>query len=331
MRTLVITDLHLNARVQGLLGAQQECVKRIVREENPDDVIIMGDVFMHRKPSPSSLLAFKRILQFITAKGAHVTVLRGNHDSETKADDGVTALSVFDYAGVDIVTLARCDHRKKRAYIPHYENEETIIEFLEDIPSDYTAFGHFGYDGCLNSVGDADFALGLHHFRCDTLLGHIHGFRERRGGTTENPSRVITLGTPYTTNYGEAFKENFYGVIEGGEINFERIKHGPRHLVFTASNIQNNLDIINDPEYFTFLRVVRENENDDIPMQDIKVAHLDVKYAPVFNEDEVSTYQPSRDLFSINDVVIEDYVKEAITSIPTEKIMEGYRLLQDEN
>ena len=101
--------------------------------------------------------------------------------------------------------------------------------------------------------------------------------------------------------------------------------------MFTASNIQNNLDIINDPEYYTFLRVVRENEHDDIPTQDIRVARLDVKYAPVFNEDEVSTYKPSRDLFSINDVVIEDYVKEAITQIPTEKIMEGYRLLQDEN
>ena len=331
MRTLVITDLHLNARIQGLLGAQQECVKRIVREESPDDVIIMGDVFMHRKPSPSALLAFKRILQFITSKGANVTVLRGNHDSETKADDGVTALSVFDYAGVDIVTLARCDHRKKRAYIPHYENEETIIEFLEDIPSDYTAFGHFGYDGCLNSVGDADFALGLQHFGCDTLLGHIHGFREKQGGTRESPSRVITLGTPYTTNYGEAFKENFYALIEGGEICFKRVTHGPRHLVFSASNIQNNLDIINDPEYYTFLRVIRENEHDDIPTQDINVPHLDVKYAPVFNEDEVSTYKPSRDLFSINDVVIEDYVKEDITQIPTEKIMEGYRLLQDEN
>jgi len=331
MRTLVVTDLHLNSRVLGLLGAQQECVKRIVREEKPDDVIIMGDVFMHRKPSPSSLIAFKRILDFITAKGATVTVLRGNHDSETKADDGVTALSVFDYTGVDIVTLARCDHKKKRAYIPHYEDEETIIEFLEDIPSDYTAFGHFGYDGCLNSVGDADFALGLHHFGCDTLLGHIHGFRERRGGTEGNPSRVITLGTPYTTNYGEAFKENFYGLIDEDGIQFKRIKHGPRHLVYSASNLENNLDIINDPEYFTFLRVVREKEDDDIPLQDIKVSHVDVKYAPVFNEDEVSTYKPGRDLFSINDVVIQDYVKEAITTIPVEKIMEGYRLLQDEN
>jgi DNA repair exonuclease SbcCD nuclease subunit len=331
MRTLVITDLHLNSRVLGLLGAQQECVKRIVREEKPDDVIIMGDVFMHRKPSPSSLLAFKKILNYITSKGATVTVLRGNHDSETKADDGVTALSVFDYAGVDIVTLARCDHRKKRAYIPHYEDEETIIEFLEDIPSHYTAFGHFGYDGCLNSVGDADFALGLHHFGCDTLLGHIHGFRERRGGTEENPSRVITLGTPYTTNYGEAFKENFYGLIDENGIHFKRIKHGPRHLVYSASNLENNLDIINDPEYFTFLRVVRETEDDEIPLQGIKVAHMDVKYAPVFNEDEVSTYKPGRDLFSINDVVIQDYVKEAITTIPVEKIMEGYRLLQDEN
>jgi hypothetical protein len=120
-------------------------------------------------------------------------------------------------------------------------------------------------------------------------------------------------------------------LIDEDGIQFKRIKHGPRHLVYSAGNLENNLDIINDPEYFTFLRVVREKEDDDIPLQDIKVSHVDVKYAPVFNEDEVSTYKPGRDLFSINDVVIQDYVKEAITTIPVEKIMEGYRLLQDEN
>jgi len=331
MRTLVITDLHLNARIRGLLGAQQECVKRIVREEKPDDVIIMGDVFMHRKPSPSSLLAFKRILDYITSKGIKVTVLRGNHDSETKADDGVTALSVYDYPSVDIVTQAKLDPINKRAYIPHYENEDTIIKFLETVPNDYTAFGHFGYDGCLNSVGDADFALGLNHFQCNTLLGHIHGFRERQGGTETIPTRVICLGTPYTTNYGEAFKENYYAIIDENGIHFKEVTHGPRHLVYSAKNVEDNLDTINNLDYFTFLRVIKHDESDEVNLDSVKVAHLDIKYAPVFDEDEVSTYKPSRDLFSINDVIIEDYVKEAISTIPTEKIMEGYRLLQDEN
>ena len=44
------------------------------------------------------------------------------------------------------------------------ENEEHIIYQLEMAPEGYTIFGHFGYAGCLNSVGDADFSLSLRHF-----------------------------------------------------------------------------------------------------------------------------------------------------------------------
>ena len=334
MRTLVITDLHLNCRVPGLLGAQQECVKRIVREERPDEVIIMGDVFTHRKPSPSALIAFKKILQFINYSCdtcIPVTVLRGNHDSENKSDDGITALSIFNYPGVNIITHSELDHKNKRAYIPHYENEKTIIEYLETVPTDYQIFGHFGYDGCLNSVGDADFALGLSNFRSDTLLGHIHDYSKRRGGTKENPTSVVCLGTPYTTNYGEAFKENFYAILEDGEIEYKKVTHGPRHLVYNADNIKSNLTTINDLEYFTFLRIIIGEDHSEIPLDDIKVAYVDIKYAPVFDEEQVSNYAPERDLFSINDVIIEDYVKQAITTLSVEKIMEGYRLLQDEN
>ena len=63
-------------------------------------------------------------------------------------------------------------------------------------------------------------------------------------------------------------------------------------------------NIINDPNYFTFLRVVRDSDHSPIPYDKIKVAHLDIKYSPVFNEEEVSSYKPDRDLFSINEVII---------------------------
>jgi DNA repair exonuclease SbcCD nuclease subunit len=53
---------------------------------------------MHRKPSPSELLAFKKILSRCSMVRSDVVVLRGNHDSETKADDGVTALSLLSKA-----------------------------------------------------------------------------------------------------------------------------------------------------------------------------------------------------------------------------------------
>ena len=347
MRTLLITDLHLNSRVRGLLDAQCKCILNIFQEEKPQEVIIMGDVFMYRKPSPSELLAFKKILDRMVT--AEVVVLRGNHDSETKADDGTTALSLYKKLGVVIITQTQTDHQRKRVYIPHYENEKTIISDLEMVPEDYTVFGHFGYAGSLNSAGDADFSIQLSNFNNPTFLGHVHSFCERQGGLRKPHPRVVCLGTPYTTNYGECFKDNFYAILDDGGprtskntgwfdhkgntfiTEFKQAKSGPRHLVYQAQEVENNLNTINDPKYFTFLRVMVGADHYPIPYDKLKVAHVDVKYSPVFNEEEISTYTPERDLFSINDMIISDYVEEANSIIPIETLMEGYRLLQDEN
>ena len=329
MRTLLITDLHLNSKIPGLLDTQVKCFKKIVKDEKPSDVIIMGDIFMHRKPSPSELLAFKEILSCI--ENQDTVVLRGNHDSETKADDGVTALSVFENINVNVVTQTFTDKQKKRIFIPHYENEEHIIYQLEMAPEGYTIFGHFGYAGCLNSVGDADFSLGLRHFGNTTYLGHIHGFLQGQGGLRETSSTVTCLGTPYTTNFGEAFKECFYAILDGDRVEYKQPLCGPRHVVYKAQELEDNLDSINDPRFTTFLRVIVDIDHFPIPYEKLNVHSIDVKYSPVFNEEEISSYQPERDLFAINEMIISDYVDQANSTIPAETLMEGYRLLQDEN
>jgi hypothetical protein len=342
MKTLVITDLHLNSRVPGLLEAQAECVLKIFFSEwrghdshqGVNEVIIMGDVFMYRKPSPSELLAFKGIIDKMKER-CNVVILRGNHDSETKADDGKTALLLYEdewsWGTVKVVTHTYTDKHRKRVYIPHYENEETIINALEMVPEGYSVFGHFGYAGCLNSAGDADFGISLSNFTAPTYLGHIHRFREGQGGLPEACSRVVCLGTPYTTNYGEAFKDNFYALLDDEITEFKKVATGPRHLVYAAKDVEDNLETINDPNYFTFLRVLRGPDHHPIPYEKLSVAYLDIKYAPVFDEEELSTYTPERELFSINEMIISDYVEDSNSIIPSQVLMEGYRLLRDEN
>ena len=345
MRTLVITDLHLNSRVPGLLDAQVGCVLDIFNKEKPKEVIIMGDVFMYRKPSPSELLAFRDLIAGMPGDPKYpghwtpITILRGNHDSETKADDGVTALSLFERPSnlTKVITHTHIDHRRKRVFIPHYENEETIIRALEMVPEGYTVFGHFGYVGCLNSVGDYDSSISLSSFSTTTLLGHIHNFCERQGGLQKARSRVICLGTPYTTNYGEAFKDNFYAICDESadlryhSLEFKKVTTGPRHLVYAAKDIEDKIEEINDPNYFTFLRVMIGADHHTIPYDKLNVAYVDVKYSPVFNEEEISTFTSDRDLFSVNEMIISDYVEGANSIIPSEDLMKGYRLLKDED
>ena len=166
MKTLVITDLHLSNKLYGFLDEQVKCIIKICADAEPENIIIMGDVFMNRRPSPSELLGFKQILDYVSSRSS-VTVLRGNHDSETKADDGITALSVFESSFTDVTIIKHTtkDPATRRVYIPHYENQETIKKALDEVPEGFMVFGHFGYRGCLNSAGDADFGIPLTHFK----------------------------------------------------------------------------------------------------------------------------------------------------------------------
>ncbi len=331
MRTLVVTDLHFVDKPIGMLGAQVKCIKKLVEDEKPSDVIIMGDLMMHRKPSPSVLLGLKEVVDFITIeKKLPLVILRGNHDSETKADDGVTSLSLFGNQA-RVVTHFDVDHERKRVYIPHYESEDRITQCLKDAPSGYRVFGHFGYRGCLNSFGDPDSNLCIDSFYNDTLLGHIHHYSTKSNKVGKAKNTVTVLGTQYSTNYGEAFKKNFYGVITEKGLELKETGHGPRHLKYQASELQNNLEFINDPAYYTLLRITVDSDHYPIPYDQLRCEHIDVKYNPMFNDEALSDYKPDQSLFSINEDIISEYVGSANSIISKEVLMEGYRLLKDED
>ena len=330
MRTLILGDIHISNKNEALRQAQVDCVAKIFTKVKPDEVIQLGDFLDFRKPSPEALLAAKSIIDFWKEK-AHVIILRGNHCASTKADDGVTALSVFEHDKVDIITHLEVDHQLERVYIPHYENEKLITTALRKCPKDYTVFGHFGYYGCLNSVGDYDFNINLDSFRNNTILGHIHRYAERSFEHEGKEKNILILGTPYTTNFGETGKINYYAVMEEGSITLHEINHGPRHVLIKNSDVQAQVEYINDENYHTLLRVILEAGETQANLDNVNAAFIDVKYAPAFDEEELSNYTPSRDLFRINDVIIEDYIESANSSIEKDKLMEGYNLLKYED
>ena len=332
MRTLVLGDIHVSNKDASLRLAQEACIRKIYDKEQPDEVIQLGDFLDFRKPSPEALLTAKSMIDHWEEK-SKVVILRGNHCASTKADDGVTALSVFDSrsTGVKIVTHTWYDHHTKRAFIPHYENEERIKKDLVGVPKGYTVFGHFGYFGCLNSVGDHDFDININSFRNTTILGHIHRQNKRTFSVAGEEQQLLILGTPYTTNFGESGKDNYYAMIEDGELSLHKIDHGPRHLVVRNSEAEAQLDIINDSAYYTMLRVMLDAGETQLDMDLINAASINIKYSPAFDEESLSDYKPSRELFRLNDIVIEDYIESANSSIGKGKLMEGYNLLKYED
>jgi len=330
VKTLILGDIHISNKDEALRQAQIDCVAKIFKEVKPDEVIQLGDFLDFRKPSPEALLAAKSIIDFWKEK-ASVVILRGNHCASTKADDGITALSVFEHEKVDIITDLEVDHQKKRVYIPHYENEKLITTALHKCPKDYTIFGHFGYYGCLNSVGDYDFSINLDSFRNDTVLGHIHRHNERVFECDGKEKRVLILGTPYTTNFGESGKQNYYGVLEDGKIELHEVTHGPRHLTICNKDVSSNLEMINDDNYCTYLRIFLNPGEAQVNLDGINAHSVDVKYSQAFDEEVISNYIPSRNLFKLNDVIIEDYLEAANSSISKEKLLTGYNLLKYED
>jgi DNA repair exonuclease SbcCD nuclease subunit len=333
VKTLVIGDLHFDNKPFGLLEAQANAVKDIVSiahsdHKDLDSVVFLGDLMMHRKPYPRVLLALKDVIDFISPKVNKVYILRGNHDSENKSDDGVTALSLLESNKVEVVTHIYRDDLTRQYFIPHYENEDKIKELLAEVPEDYMVFGHFGYRGSLNSAGDADFGINISEFTSPTILGHIH-----RYGRTEN---VTLLGTPYTTNYAEHKKENYYAVVDfDHKIDIYPVDFGPRHLIMDQDAVEENLDWINDPNYFTLLRInlstlKEDRENIAELIDQLEVGYVEVKYKAVFDDrDEQSDFDPINPVVEISEDIIERYINASPTQISKEKLLEGLQLIHE--
>ena len=119
---------------------------------------------------------------------------------------------------------------------------------------------------------------------------------------------------------------------------FVEIDHGPRHLVVNYENLEEYKDIIKDPKYWTLLRVYVDKLSQHNStatarriLEDYEPQVLDIKFHPIIDDNNPSTYTPKRELFSVNEAIIEDYVDNSQTKLTKEDIMGGLRLLKDED
>ncbi len=287
---------------------------------------------MHRRPSATVQLALKHLVDEIT-KTSDLHLLRGNHDSETKADNGVTSLSLYKSLRCHVyvhTSRAWINGIGSVAFIPHYEDQPRILRDLENASGADTVFGHFGFYGALNSMGDNDFQFDVSHFKVPTYLGHVH--RQLSSG------KVMVLGTQYTTNFGEADKKNYYGVFTDGEFELKEATGGPRHMVLSVDEIDLRLKEINDPEYFTLVRVaiksleeIEESSLKKTLAKKLKVAHIEVKYKPIFEKGPMDDYDPEGGALTvISDDIIMEYLAAQNTDLPRDALLEGLADLRGE-
>jgi len=331
MRTLVIGDTHFHNTNRALRHEQIKCIRDLIMGMVSDNVVFLGDVFDKRSPSPECILD---VIELFKGVKKNVFILRGNHDSATKADDGITILSVlqrnavFSSAGSvrviekpTVVNFTDCTYH----FIPHYEDQKVIENELANSPKGAVVFGHFGFDGALNNSGDADCDIGSDQFNNLTILGHIHHASER--------GNIRVLGTPYSTCFQD-IGQKFYGILKDGEFFMEEMDTGPKHLLLEPSDLD-VLDLYKDRKQVLVRLMVTSNDVTDNLLWDLKerypyVTHWDIKYRPAYDEEEMSHYE-SDSLFSVDDDIIRQYVQGAKTEWTEEQLLAALSELRNED
>ena len=90
MKFFHLADLHFGKLLHGVPLVQEDQPYWIDRfleavdAHRPDAVVISGDVYDRRSPSPEAMRLFDRLLTGLAARGKSVLVIPGNHDSDIR-------------------------------------------------------------------------------------------------------------------------------------------------------------------------------------------------------------------------------------------------------
>ena len=94
-------------------------------------------------------------------------------------------------------------------------------------------------------------------------------------------------------------------------------------------------NLINDKNFSTLLRVSLGKDDliDSNLVEQLQTFYMDFKFVPIEEHDtkSQSEYEPTKELFSINDKIIENYVDKHNSSLDKEDIMWGLEVLKNED
>ena len=163
MKLIHLSDLHLGKRLNEFsLGEDQEYILnqilQIVEAEQPDAVVIAGDVYDKAIPSVEAVSLFDEILIRLAALHTHIFVISGNHDSPERIAFGSRLLEETGihlspvYSGsVEPVTLED-EFGPVDFYLLPFVKPIHVRRFFPEDPTDTytqalsTAVGHMNLD-----------------------------------------------------------------------------------------------------------------------------------------------------------------------------------------
>ena len=264
MKLIHLSDLHLGKRVNGfsMLEDQTDILDKIVSvidAEQPDAVLIAGDVYDRPAPPAEAVRLFDDFLVKLSQRGLRVIVISGNHDSAERlafgarlmTDSGVTIAPVFDGA-VQPVTLTDAHGEVRiwplpflrRAQVQRYFPEEALKTETDAIAA---VIGGMALDTTQRNVLVAhQFVTGAQP--CDSeemqvgtadgmevrvfapfdyvALGHLHGPQ------SIGRESVRYCGTPLKYSFSEKDHKKSVTVVElgaKGDVQVHTVPLTPKH------------------------------------------------------------------------------------------------------
>lgn len=267
MKLMHLADLHLGKRVNGfsMMEDQEYILNRILEimeEEQPDGLLIAGDVYDKTIPPAEAVRLMDDFLTAVAAKHVPVFLISGNHDSAERVafghqlmqGSGIWISPVYDgtirhhtlgdrWGEVNIYLIPFLGPSVVRSFFPDVEIEDytdalrTIIEDLQVDTSRrnvvlahqfVTAAGALPEtcDSEQLSVGGLDRVDGSVFSPFDyTALGHLHG-PQRVGSET-----IRYAGSPLKYSFSELHQKKSVTVAElraKGETEIRQIPLQPR-------------------------------------------------------------------------------------------------------
>ena len=193
MKFIHISDLHIGKRVneKSLIEEQEHILAQIcdiVKDQNPDAVLIAGDVYDKAVPSGEAVLLFDRFLTELSSLAGHIFIISGNHDSAERMAFGAR---LMDSRGIHLspvyngcptpVTLTDA-YGDVDIYMLPYIRPAHVRHFLPDDEKD--AIG--SYD---DAVRKAIALMGIDGGRRNVLMTH-----QFVSGSTRSESEDVNVG-----------------------------------------------------------------------------------------------------------------------------------------
>lgn len=282
MKLMHLSDLHLGKRVNeiSMLEDQKYILTRIINiidEEQPDGILIAGDVYDKSVPITQAVELFDDFLSRLAARHLQVFIISGNHDSSERLAFGnklmdvsgihfspiykgtVTPFTLEDAHGkVDIFMLPFLKPSHVRAWYPE-ENTDTYTAAME------TAIRHLPMDENHRSVLVAhQFVTGATTSESEEIsvggtdnvdahvfapfdyvaLGHIHGPQHI------GSEKIRYCGTPLKYSFSEAKHKKSVTMVELGAKGELTVRTVPLVPVRDMVEIKGTFDELTQKEFY---------------------------------------------------------------------------------